>query len=147
MGLYDSVTVTGSGWTCPEGHDLTGEDWQTKDLGETMGGWTFGEPGSEIVESRHGAYNDVEIESVIRIYTSCPKCPHMLQAKTYNVLDLWVEYELAMADRLILTRKLISEPLAETMAYWLAIGGDGVIRTKEEAHKEQNRRWRERTCR
>lgn len=37
MGLFDYVTVRGPSFVCSEGHDLSGEEFQTKDFGCEMG--------------------------------------------------------------------------------------------------------------
>ena len=42
MGLFDTVTVRDPRFVCSEGHDLSDEEFQTKDLGCTMGSATIG---------------------------------------------------------------------------------------------------------
>ena len=96
MGFYDTVHVTSPLFVCSEGHDMRGEQFQTKDLGETMGHATIGTK----LELDLGDWN-APVASLftgtIDIYTSCRQCPAFVQAKTWNVLDAWVEFEVTIA--------------------------------------------------
>lgn len=114
MGLFDYVYCSGPEFVCSEGHPLDGE-YQTKDLGCTMGGARFGGMGSRL-EFDDGGYGDTlrrPFLGVVNIYTSCQKCPAFVQAGTHNLCDCWVEFEVEFVDDVVRAIKRVSPSTAE----------------------------------
>ena len=97
MGLFDTVRVN-ERFTCSEGHDLTGEGWQSKDFGET-GGDVIIE--GDTVTLKPGDWGDSPMRPLLGrfgIYTTCKKCPAFVQRDTGNIVGHWVEYMLEIVD-------------------------------------------------
>ncbi len=121
MGVYDSVCVQGPHrWTCSEGHDLTGVEWQTKDLGCTMGSWTLaarldGTPGSE------GEQIELPFTGRIAIYTDCTRCPALFDELDAggNVIVPWIEFEVDVVDSVVRGAERVSESTPEHLARWI----------------------------
>jgi hypothetical protein len=124
LGLYDDIIVTGEWCRCSEGHDLSGEVFQTKDLGSTMGRWSL----AEDLRGEFGGWGDavsMPLSGTIAIYTSCPVCPAFLDLGTWNVLMAWVEFEVDLdANRLVAVWR-ISQPSAEWIESERAAGSIG----------------------
>ena len=108
MGMYDTVIV-GDGFFCSAGHDLSNQDFQTKDLGETMGTWHLG----KYLSGTPGGYGDPVDEKgftgLISIYTSCTDCPAFVQGSTFNVIDHSVEFEVQLVAGCPVSIKMVSE--------------------------------------
>jgi hypothetical protein len=115
MGLFDYVTVSGPAFVCSEGHDLSGEEFQTKDLGCTMGDAEIGDR-IEIHDGGYGDSVDRPLTSTIEIYCSCRKCPALVQAETFNTHATSVEFEIKIADDIVVAVQRTSETTAEQMA-------------------------------
>ena len=90
MGLYDDIEVDDARLVCSEGHRP--RDFQTKDLGCTMGTWTLrkGKLTGSAGDSGHAPTQPVS--GRIALYTSCEHCPAFIAPKTHNVLEAWVEF-------------------------------------------------------
>lgn len=111
MGLFDRVSVD-ERFTCSEGHDLTDEEWQSKDFGETMGNVEIA--GDEII-IHDGGWGCVPARPLLgrfSIYCSCSRCPAFVQDVTFNLCPLGVEYEIEMVDDKIRSIKRVSEDTA-----------------------------------
>lgn len=113
MGLYDTLVIDDERCVCSEGHGLSDVEFQTKDLGETMGHWTisggrvFGQAGGWGVEP------DVPLNEKLEVYTSCPKCPAFVQAGTGNLVDCPVDFEIEIRDNVVQSMKRVSPDTAE----------------------------------
>lgn len=97
MGLFDTVRVD-ERFTCSEGHDLTGEEWQSKDFGETMGTVTISEDTVTLEPGEWGAPPMRPLLGRFGIYMTCKKCPAFVQRDTGNIVGHWVEYMLEIVD-------------------------------------------------
>jgi hypothetical protein len=114
MGLYDHVRADREEFKCSEGHDLGGVEFQTKDLGETMGEWALG----ETLSGQDGGYNEPPprpFSGRISIYASCEECPAFVQADTLNLCACWVEFEVEIVEDRV--RKVART--SPTTAEWL----------------------------
>lgn len=116
MGLFDTFTIYDERVVCSEGHDLSYVEFQTKDLGQTMGHWTieggrlYGQPGGWGVEP------DMPVTETLYVYSSCPLCPAFVQAATANIVDTPLDFLIAIRDNLVVTVERISESAAEFVA-------------------------------
>lgn len=90
MGLYDCLTCNDPRFVCSEGHHLGAEEFQTKDLGCTMGHGEIDATGT--FSFLPGGWGDAEVGTTINIYTSCRQCPAFVQAGTGNLIEMWVEF-------------------------------------------------------
>lgn len=125
MGLFDRLTCIGPEFRCSEGHDLADEEFQTKDLGCTMG---YGTIDGGRLTFEDGGWGDPlasPISATIDVYCSCAKCPAFVQAGTGNLVAHWVAFDVAIVDDVVasVTRTspscpewLASEPALEYMA-------------------------------
>lgn len=115
MGLYDVVRCHGDVFRCSEGHDLSEAEFQTKDLGQTMGEWSLGGVGDRL-EGTPGEWNSGPRRPFLgrmSVYTNCRKCPAFVQDRTANLVACWVEFEVELVDDFIRSVKLVSPPTAQ----------------------------------
>ena len=101
MGLFDYVIVNDSRFVCSEGHDLRDEEFQTHDLGETMGTATI-EDGR--ITMRDGGWGEAEVPGLIgtiEIYCTCRRCPAFVQDKTANLVPTSIGFDLVVKDDVI----------------------------------------------
>ncbi len=114
MGLFDYVHVEGAEFVCSEGHDLTNEEFQTKDLGCTMGSASFADGK---LTHRDGGYGDGSPRRPLLgrfyVYTACKQCPVFVQAKTGNIVDVDCTFELEFVDDVARSVKRVSKSTAE----------------------------------
>ena len=123
MGLFDYVTVRDPRFVCSEGHDLSGEEFQTKDFGETMGRILIDRDGW--ITTRAVFLGTPEADSsVVEIYCTCTQCPAFVQFGTGNLCPCGVTFDVSLSrDRVTEVRRtgpstaewLASEPLARHM--------------------------------
>lgn len=113
MGLYDSVRLRGPKFVCSEGHDLSAEEFQTKDLGQTMGEWEIGERlVGEFGDYRRDAPS-LPFSGQLDAYASCRQCPAFVQPVTGNMLDCWVEFRLSIVNNSVVAVERISPSTAK----------------------------------
>lgn len=119
MGLFDYVSVSGPQFVCSEGHYLGDEEFQTKDLGCTMGSAHIG----EAVEVFDGGYGDTQpnpFTDTIEIYCNCSQCPALVQYGTGNFCPTSVEFEVEVVDSKVKSVRRISMPTPEQIQHELA---------------------------
>lgn len=116
MGLFDYVSVTGDVYRCSEGHDLCDEEFQTKDLGCTMGDASIGSH----IDIRDGGWGDTQprpFSGTIEIYAECRRCPAFVQAETFNTHPVSVDFSVEILDdevkKVTRTSKTSAEQIAE----------------------------------
>lgn len=117
MGLFDYVYISDHRTVCSEGHNLCHLEFQTKDLGCTMGDAQI-KDGKLIVAG--GGYGDrprLPFLGRISIYTTCLLCPAFVQATTGNLCGAWVEFELEIVDNAVRSVTRTSPSTAE----WLML--------------------------
>ncbi len=113
MGLFDYLNVQGADFVCSEGHDLSVEEFQTKDLGSTMGSAFIDEERITITPGDWGEPPKMPFLGRMHIYTTCSKCPAFVQATTQNLCATWVEFEVTIVDDKIRSVTRISPTTAE----------------------------------
>ena len=136
MGDFDMVECVDPRFVCSEGHRPDGH-FQTKDLGQTRGGW-------QIVDGRLTGEFGGQGEPVARpisgrltIYTDCHECPAFIQGGTNNVITCWVEFEVEVVDDEVRSVTRVSPSTAEYLEQtpqepwmkWTA-GGEGPMSFK-----------------
>jgi hypothetical protein len=117
MGLFDYVHVHDARFVCSEGHDLRGEEFQTKDLGCTMGDSAIGADG--VLDFRDGGYGDppkMPLNETIATYCTCRKCPAFVQDGTSNLIAMGVDFEVKFEGG----RAVSVTRVGATTAEWLA---------------------------
>jgi hypothetical protein len=115
VGVFDYVRVEGEAFRCSEGHDLAGEEFQTKDLGCTMGQWLIGERFS----GKDGGYGEApELPFIgrIHIYSGCRQCPALVQAGTMNLCETPVGFVVEIVDDLVRKVRRVSPDTATFLA-------------------------------
>jgi hypothetical protein len=116
MGLFDYVKCSGREFVCSEGHSLADMEFQTKDLGCSMGNAEIGGVGSSLVFDSGGyEYGALRrpLLGVVNVYTACMKCPAFVQAKSHNLCDCWVEFEVEFVDDVVRAVKRVSPSTAD----------------------------------
>ncbi len=120
MGNFDTVTARGPAYVCADGHDMTNEILQTKDLGCTVGHAQIGDVGSKVTMTP-GNWGEPLLPGftgTIHVYTDCQRCPALIHLQTANVLDMWFEVEIEIVDDVVQRITRISEPTeAQIVAY------------------------------
>ena len=121
MGLFDYVTVRDPRFACSEGHDLSDEEFQTKDLGCTMGSATIGVDRGEarLVIDEDGGYGDtprLPFLGRICVYCVCRRCPAFVQAATGNLCPSGVTFEVEVIDDIVRSITRVSETTSEFLA-------------------------------
>ena len=102
MGLFDRLTCADQRFVCSEGHHLGHAEFQTKDLGCTMGHATIDEAGAFVYQP--GGWGDPDPVlgmapwPTIAIYCDCRQCPAFVQPGTGNLIDMWVQFDVKLAD-------------------------------------------------
>lgn len=114
MGLFDYVTVNDPRFVCSEGHDLSGEEFQSKDFGCMMGQVTI-ENGR--TSSRQVYLGVPEADSsVVEIYATCTKCPAFVQFGTGNLAGCSVAFDVKLNGDAVESIERTSQSTSE----WLA---------------------------
>lgn len=115
MGLFDYVHCDRPEFVCSEGHDLRDEEFQTKDLGETMGSASIG----NTITIYDGGYGDTQpspFSGTIEIYATCRRCPAFVQAETFNTHPVSVEFAVEIRDDKVMSVVRTSKSSAEQIA-------------------------------
>jgi hypothetical protein len=115
MGLFDYVHFDRPEAICSEGHDLRDEEFQTKDLGETMGSASIGD-GISIHDGGYGDTQSRPFSGTIEIYATCRKCPAFVQAETFNTHPVSVDLAVEIRDDKVVSVTRTSASSAEQIA-------------------------------
>lgn len=114
MGLFDYVTVSDPRFVCTEGHALGEVEFQTKDLGCTMGTWRIHDGK---ISGEDGGYGDgcaaENFTGIVEFYGPCRECPSFVQAKTLNFVPRSLLFEIEIVRGSVVGFKNLSETLAE----------------------------------
>ena len=97
MGLFDTLTILHDLARCPDGHDLSAAEWQTKDLGRAMLGYVLDETGElKPVDQNPEPWGaaDYPPSGPVQVYTHCDQCPVWVQKGTGNVIHADVDCDL-----------------------------------------------------
>jgi hypothetical protein len=99
MGLFDYVHVCGPEFVCSEGHDLSDEEFQTKDLGCTMGAASVDSDALHF-DTRADNWGGPQYvdENPVSIYADCHKCPAFVQGETGVVIATPVEFSVTVGS-------------------------------------------------
>lgn len=99
MGLFDYVTVSDPRFICSNGHDLSAEEFQSKDFGCKMGRVAI-ENGR--ISSHAGYFGEPEADSnKVEIYCTCRQCPAFVQFGTGNLIGCDVSFEIELDGAMI----------------------------------------------
>jgi len=113
MGDHDSVTSDDPRFRCSEGHDLTQELFQTKDLGCTMGTSSIAAGRLKVDSGNWGEPPALPFSGCIRVYRDCRRCPAFVQAGTFNVVATFVEFEVTIVADAVRSIERIGQSTAE----------------------------------
>jgi hypothetical protein len=109
MGLYDCVYCYGPPFVCSEGHLLDGHEFQTYDLGRTMGEWTL----SDRLYGAPGIQSQYPFTGLLALVTACSICPVYWDPTTGNIMDLLVDFEVHLAADVVGDVRRISPAFRE----------------------------------
>lgn len=98
MGCFDYVKCLDPEFVCAEGHHLSDEEFQTKDLGETMGTWTISNGELKGEDGGWGDSPELPFLGRIEVYCTCTKCPAFVQKGTGNLLGCSVDFTVEIVD-------------------------------------------------
>lgn len=111
MGMFDYVSVSGPEFVCSEGHDLSDEEFQSKDFGCEMGQVRI-ECGR--VSCRAACLGTPSAESdQVEVYGTCRRCPAFVQRGTGNLIACWVEFAVKLDGDAVVSVTRTSPPTAE----------------------------------
>lgn len=113
MGMFDYVRVRDPRFVCSEGHDLGGEEFQTKDFGCTMG---YVGIADDRVNLENGGYGDSPKRPLLGRFDvgcRCAKCPAFVQFGTGNAIACGVNFDVEIIDDAIRSIKRTSPSAAE----------------------------------
>lgn len=118
MGMFDYARVSGEVFRCSEGHDLTGEEFQTKDLQCIMGTAHIDEDGPFRFEYGGWGPDDFpkNFTGKVEVYACCPECPAFVQAGTLNLCDRSVAFSVSIFVDSVESVKREGGTLAEWIA-------------------------------
>lgn len=116
MGLFDYVKCDDQRFVCSVGHDLRGEEFQTKDLGCTMGESSIANGRVEFSSGGWGDAPDLPITDTLHVYCNCTKCPAFVQDKTFNLVPTWVEFRVEVVAGEVRDITRVSPSTAEFLA-------------------------------
>lgn len=115
MGLFDYVYCDHPAFVCSEGHDLRDREFQTKDLGCTMGSAEIGRR----ISIRDGGWGDTQpspFSGTIKVYTSCHECPVFVQNETFNLHPVSVAFTVEIVNDEVRSVTRTSKSSAEQIA-------------------------------
>lgn len=140
MGLFDYVEVQGPSFVCEHGHPLEGYEFQTKDLGCTMGRATIPSVGEAVVHE-DGGWNQAEnlANVTLSIYGQCEACPAWVQAKTANLIETSVDFDVEVLDGIVMkvTRTgQASEAELRKLEYFADMAGPYSFKEAQRLHLE-----------
>lgn len=113
MGLYDHVSVSGPEFVCSEGHDLSVREFQSKEFGCTMGHVAISAEGVTLEPGGWGDPISRPLLGRFYVYSSCTLCPAFVQARTHNLIECSVEFEIEVVDDRVRSIKRISQTTAD----------------------------------
>jgi len=111
MGLFDYVSVRDPMFVCSEGHDLSDEEFQSKDFGCEMGRVHI-ENGRVFMESVYLGEPYLD-ENPAEIYCTCRRCPAFVQFGTGNLVGCGVSFEIKMDGNAVTSIKRTSPDTAD----------------------------------
>jgi len=111
MGLFDYVRASGPQFVCDQGHAVC--DFQTKDLGCTLGEAVIEDDRLTFRDGGHGDGPNGPVTATIDIYGDCTECPAFVQARTLNLCAQCVEFRVTVEDGRVASVKRTSETLDE----------------------------------
>jgi hypothetical protein len=110
MGCFDTLNCSGPEFVCSENHDLSIEEFQTKDLGETMGDFNIS---GNVLTGMDGEWGDFVMfpfTGELNIYCTCTQCPAFVQAKTHNLVGCGVEFKVELVGNQVVKVTRTSTP-------------------------------------
>jgi hypothetical protein len=144
VGLFDYVECDRPEFVCTEGHDLRGEEFQTKDLGETMGSAHIGDR----LDLRDGGWGESmsrPFSGTIEVYANCRRCPAFVQAETFNTHPVGVMFDVEIADDVVVkvtrTGKTSAEQLAEAPTLDYMPGCRGPMSYEDAKRRQMDRKF------
>lgn len=101
--MFDRIKIYDDGYRCSEGHDLRGEEFQTKGLDCDL---------SDFAISRGRLQGKLAFTGELFIYTSCSQCPAFVQPESAVVVECWVEFKIDLVESGVRSIELVSTPSA-----------------------------------
>lgn len=106
MGMFDWVTVTHPAFVCPAGHDLRGQEFQTKDFDCVLGHVHIGELDVGFEPGILGSSPEEKpFTGTVNVYSGCPECA------PDNSWQAWCEFAVEVeADKVRSIRRVEEAP-------------------------------------
>jgi hypothetical protein len=111
MSMFDSVKVYDAWAVCSEGHSLVDEEFQTKCFERSLDRLTIRD--EVLSEGDQFALDGKSFTGFINIYCTCRKCPAFVQAKTHNLMDVWIEFTIELRESRVVEVKRVSKSTAD----------------------------------
>ena len=116
MGLFDYVHVTDDRFVCSEGHPLSGEEFQTKDLGCTMGDSHIDRGRLHLNSGNYGEDPSIPFNGTIDVYCTCTKCPAFVQYGTGNLCPSGASFDVEIVGGVVVSVSRTSPSTEEFLA-------------------------------
>jgi hypothetical protein len=114
MGMFDWVHIKDERFVCSEGHDVCGNEFQTKDFDCVLGYVTITDG---VVGFQSGCVGlppcDVEFTGTFEAYADCKQCPAFVQYGTGNMCGVSVCFDVDVKDGQVTAVRRTSESTAE----------------------------------
>jgi len=103
MGMFDRVKCADPRFVCSESHDLSDEEFQTKDFECALG--------VAVIEDARITFHDGALgvpmatspfTGCVTIYCDCTQCPALVQQRTGNVIAVWCDFEVEIVGNTVI---------------------------------------------
>lgn len=100
MGMFDTIYIHDNRMKCKNGHDLSGHDFQTKDLTDSLATWAIKGGILKLEEWlwKENAWEPKPKSGLIRVYTTCDNCEETRDNNGVRELNNWAEFFITIKD-------------------------------------------------
>lgn len=100
MGMFDTVYIHDNRMKCKNGHDLSGQDFQTKCLTNSLAAWVI-KNGFLKLEKwpwHDNVWEPTPKTGTISVYTTCDNCEEFRDNNGVRELNNWAEFLITIKD-------------------------------------------------
>jgi hypothetical protein len=109
MGMYDTVYIHDNRMKCKNGHDMSGQDFQTKDLTNTLSTWVLKKGRLKLEQHNDEVWEPVAKSGVIRVYTTCDNCDRTRDNNGVLELNNWAQFFITIKDGAVVNIQMDKE--------------------------------------
>ncbi len=116
MGMFDSAYCVGPEFVCTAGHDLSEEEFQTKDLDCSLAIIRIEGGRAWYVSGGIDEIPNAAITETLCLNCVCSSCEAFVQAGTGNLIGVYVTFEVDVDAGIVKAIRRVSPPSAEQLA-------------------------------